>query len=76
MSHWLSGIPFCEGGEEVNGAGTDIRTVSGRLGHKDADITLNVYSHVLEAQDRGAFEYLGKLVELPRLTNTVEQRES
>ena len=19
MSHWLSGIPFCEGGEEVNG---------------------------------------------------------
>ena len=43
-------------------AGVDVRTVSGRLGHADASITLRIYSHVLEAQDRAASEYLGSIV--------------
>lgn len=43
-------------------AGVDVRTVSGRLGHADASVTLRVYSHVLEAQDRAASEFLGTIV--------------
>ncbi len=44
-------------------AGVDIRTVSGRLGHADPSITLRIYSHVLEAQDRQASEYMEKILE-------------
>jgi len=33
-------------------AGMDIRTVAGRLGRADASVTLEVYSHVLEAKPR------------------------
>jgi integrase len=47
-------------------AGVDARTVSGRLGHADASVTLRVYSHVLEAQDRTASEYLGSRVFIPK----------
>lgn len=47
-------------------AGVDVRTVSGRLGHADPSITLRVYSHVLEAQDRAASEYLGSRVFIPK----------
>ena len=47
-------------------AGVDVRTVSGRLGHADPSITLMVYSHVLEAQDRAASEYLGSMVTVPK----------
>lgn len=43
-------------------AGVDVRTVSGRLGHADASVTLRIYSHVLEAQDRAASEFLGSIV--------------
>ncbi len=43
-------------------AGVDIRTVSGRLGHSDASVTLRVYSHVLEAKDREAAEIMGRLL--------------
>ena len=43
-------------------AGVDIRTVSGRLGHSDASVTLKVYSHVLEAKDREAAEIMGNLL--------------
>ena len=32
------------------GAGTDVRTVAGRLGHTDASVTLRVYAHALEAR--------------------------
>ncbi len=51
---------------ELIAAGLDIRTVSGRLGHADASVTLRVYSHVLEAQDRAASEYLGGRVQVPK----------
>ncbi len=47
-------------------AGVDVRTVSGRLGHADASVTLKVYSHVLEAQDQAASEYLGSRVFIPK----------
>ena len=47
-------------------AGVDVRTVSGRLGHADASVTLRIYSHVLEAQDRAASESLGSRVFIPK----------
>ena len=34
-------------------AGVDVRTVAGRLGHRNAATTLNVYAHFLEQADRG-----------------------
>ncbi|MEX6430646.1 tyrosine-type recombinase/integrase [Ferrimicrobium acidiphilum] len=43
-------------------AGMDIRTVSGRLGHADASVTLKVYSHVLEAKNQGAAAIMGALL--------------
>ena len=43
-------------------AGMDIRTVSSRLGHSDPSITLRVYSHVLEANDRAASDIMGRLL--------------
>ena len=47
---------------QLIGAGTDVRTVAGRLGHADASTTLRVYSHVLAERDRAAAEHLGGLV--------------
>jgi len=44
-------------------AGVDIRTVSGRLGHSDPSVTLRVYSHVLEDNDRAASDIMGRLLE-------------
>jgi integrase len=44
------------------GAGTDVRTVAGRLGHADASTTLRIYAHAFEARDRQAAELLGALV--------------
>ena len=43
-------------------AGVDIRTVSGRLGHANASMTLGIYSHVLEAKDREAAAIMGRLL--------------
>ncbi len=40
--------------------GTDVRTVAGRLGHRDASVTLRVYSHALPQQDRLAATALGR----------------
>jgi Phage integrase family len=39
---------------ELIGAGVDIRTVAGRLGHSDPAITLRVFAHALEECDRAA----------------------
>ncbi len=45
--------------------GHDIRTVAGRLGHRDPSITLRVYSHVLPEKDREAAQALGRILALP-----------
>jgi len=45
---------------ELIGAGHDVRTVAGRLGHRDASVTLKVYSHALPERDRDAAAALGK----------------
>jgi integrase len=36
------------------GAGVDIKTVSGRLGHSSPSLTMRTYAHVLESNDRRA----------------------
>ena len=45
---------------QLIGAGHDVRTVAGRLGHRDASVTLRVYSHALPERDRDAASFLGK----------------
>ena len=39
--------------------GHDVRTVAGRLGHRDAAVTLKTYAAVLPARDRDAAAALG-----------------
>jgi integrase len=41
------------------GSGTDVRTVSGRLGHADPSVTLKVYTHFIEERDRDLARLLG-----------------
>ena len=41
--------------------GVDVRTVAGRLGHRNAATTLNVYAHFLAETDREAAGLLGRL---------------
>ena len=43
-------------------AGVDVRTVAGRLGHRNAATTLNVYAHFLEQADRGAADVIGRVI--------------
>ena len=43
-------------------AGTDIKTVSGRLGHAQASTTLNIYAHLIESADRELAGHMGALV--------------
>ena len=48
------------------GAGVDLRTVAGRLGHSGGGrTTLAVYAHFQEAIDRGAADLLGRLLGVP-----------
>ena len=44
-------------------AGVDVRTVAGRLGHRNAATTLNVYSHFLAEVDREAADLLGRILD-------------
>jgi len=48
---------------QMLGAGVDVRTVAGRLGHSNPSTTLNVYSHFLPERDRDAAEILSGLME-------------
>jgi integrase len=43
-------------------AGSDVRTVAGRLGHANASTTLNIYAHVIEARDQQLASLLGRTV--------------
>lgn len=47
---------------ELLSAGVDVRTVAGRLGHRNAATTLNVYAHFLEKADRGAADVIGRVI--------------
>jgi integrase len=47
---------------QLVGAGVDVRTVAGRLGHTDPSLTLRVYSHVIEERDRAAASILGNVL--------------
>jgi len=48
------------------GAGTDVVTMAGRLGHRDPSVTLRVYSHALEQRDRAAAEAIGASLRRPQ----------
>lgn len=43
-------------------SGTDMKTVSNRLGHTDIKITMNTYSHVLEEMDKKASENISNVL--------------
>lgn len=43
-------------------AGVDVRTVAGRLGHRNAATTLNVYAHFLQQADRDAADIIGNVI--------------
>lgn len=47
---------------QLIGAGADIQTVAQRLGHKDASVTLKVYSHFLKKADSAATEKLDEVL--------------
>lgn len=47
---------------QLLGAGVDVRTVAGRLGHRNAATTLNVYAHFLEQTDRTAADIIGRVI--------------
>lgn len=49
-------------GSQLVAAGVDIRTVSARLGHSRPSITLDIYTHRVQDNDRAAAEVLGKLI--------------
>jgi integrase len=42
-------------------AGVDVRTVAGRLGHRNPSTTLNVYSHFVPESDHEAADALGRI---------------
>lgn len=48
------------------GQGVDVKTVSGRLGHRDAHLTLNTYAHWMPALDAAAAAKTEELVLRPR----------
>jgi integrase len=48
---------------QLIGAGVDVRTVAGRLGHVDPSVTLRIYSHALEERDRAAAAVMGNILE-------------
>jgi len=50
---------------QLIGAGVDVRTVAGRLGHTDPSMTLRVYSHALEERDRAAAAVMGRVLAPP-----------
>jgi integrase len=51
---------------QLVGAGVDVRTVAGRLGHADPSTTLRIYAAFFEQRDREAAAVLGALVSPPK----------
>ncbi len=54
--------------------GVDVRTVAGRLGHRNAATTLNVYSHFVPESDREAANVLGRIFDEALLQVTEVRR--
>ena len=55
-------------------AGIDVRTVAGRLGHQDANMTLKTYAHVLEGRDRAAADVMGAVLwSIPQAPQKADQ---
>jgi len=48
---------------QLLGAGVDPRTVAGRLGHANANVTMTVYGHLLPEKDRAAADFLDHLLD-------------
>jgi integrase len=48
---------------QMLGAGVDPRTVAGRLGHANPNITMTVYGHFLPEKDRAAADFLDGLLD-------------
>jgi integrase len=48
------------------GAGADVRTVAGRLGHANPGMTLRVYAHAVEAADHALAQNLGAMLDIER----------
>lgn len=44
------------------GSGADIKTVQTRLGHSSAQLTMNIYAHAIEANDRDAADAIGEIL--------------
>jgi integrase len=51
-------------------AGVDVRTVAGRLGHRNPSTTLNVYSHFVPEADQDAADALGRIFDAANPTQT------
>lgn len=43
-------------------AGTNLRTVSGRLGHSQASTTANIYAHAIQSADAAAADIIGDIL--------------
>jgi integrase len=54
LRHWSATMAI--------GAGHDVRTVAGRLGHANPAMTLRVYAHAVEAADEAVANMLGRLL--------------
>lgn len=61
---------------QLIGAGVDVRTVAGRLGHSDPSLTLRIYSHALEERDRAAATIMGNVLSAKRTKRTTSQLPS
>lgn len=46
------------------GQGADIKTIQNRLGHSTASLTMDIYAHAIEQNDRTAADTIGGLLEL------------
>ncbi|NNN09446.1 MAG: site-specific integrase [Acidimicrobiaceae bacterium] len=56
-------------------SGVSVRTVAGRLGHSNASMTLQVYSHFVEAADQEAADLIGSLVSNASTNQKTKPRE-
>lgn len=46
------------------GSGADIKTVQNRLGHSSASLTMNIYAHAIEQNDRESADTIGRVLGL------------